>query len=170
MLELGPVPGDLLLLRCPFSVRSQCECIFMHCALGEQTRADCICRDWRCWRNSRSRARGGQGNSLLARPRVLCWNQMLRDVSSRSRGPLWCGAYINVSCTVASADGREGTEAQLLALGRWRVQRGQRYPPPLLSVLCQLSILLWWRESRLALSYQPAVMNYWSLQWPMKSI
>lgn len=86
-----------------------------------------------------SNAQSGQGNSLLARPRVLCWNQMLRDVSSWSRGPLWCGTYINVICTVASTGGRAGTEAQLLTLGRWRVQWGQSYPPPLLSALCQRS-------------------------------
>lgn len=135
MLELGSVPGDLLLLQAFYPFANNIN-VFLCTAVCEETLADCICRERWEYENT---AQGRQGNSLLTRPRVLCWNQMLRDVSSWSRGPLWCGTYINVICTVASAGGRAGTEAQLLALGRWRVQWGQSYPPPLLSALCQCS-------------------------------
>ncbi len=108
----------------------------MHCCLYIRMQADSICRErW----STRVLLKAGRGTlfwpGLEYYVETRCWEMF----SSWSRGPLWCGTYINVICTVASAGGRAGTEAQLLALGRWRVQWGQSYPPPLLSALCQRS-------------------------------
>lgn len=137
MLTLGLVPRDLLLLQAFYPFANIINVLL--CTAVFTVRTNAGRKHLQRKMEYESTAQSGQGSSLLARPRVLCWNQMLRDVSSWSRGPLWCGTYINVICTVASTGGRAGTEAQLLTLGRWRVQWGQSYPPPLLSALCQRS-------------------------------